>query len=629
MVNRYPYTDFHELNLDWFLGEFKKVMEKVDTLEETVQQFTDFVTNYFDNLDVQQEINNKLDQMAADGTLSALIQPLFDEYKTEIDGIVATQNSTITNINSRTNVLEARMDEFASLPPGATSGNAELLDIRVMETGETAASAGDAVRGQVAYQYTFNKTSNQNLDEPDEFTPNYTTRTTCYINTSGVIVPGSSYNTFGPIALLPNQILYYKGSGSNTTIAMWCEPDTTYISTAHVNTTSEYISLINDSSDVKYIMLCSNAAEDIKISNVIRKYADNFDAANPKYDLFSKFLRTTNVTTELSFDTSDKYATANFVQTTPILLKAGQNIHFRALISASIYALIKCDKNGGNETGLFAGTGAMTSYDYTAPEDMYVKIQPRIVDGVEIYISNPWNDYYNVDDIRHAVATFSFDDMTSDDYKIHDAFIAKGFKCGFALIATATIDEADNVQYLKWQQEGFSMLSHSTDGSTMHNGDMSTSDAVDRFEQSKKRLNDIGYEITGWVTPSSELGSDFQADCRSRYDFAYTSYYGWYPSVYNLGRPPYNTFSEDSAELYRVDIVNSTLADLESAVDLAIANKGLISLYGHAYDFDSTQLSKLNDLLDYIQGKIDSYEMMLLAPNDAYKYFYNVRKEDI
>ena len=629
MINRYPYTDLHELNLDWFLGQFKIVMKKVDTLEETVQQFTEFVTNYFDNLDVQQEVNNKLDQMVADGTLSALIQPLFDEYKAEINGIVATQNATITNINSRTNVLEGRMDEFASLPPGSTSGNAELLDIRVMETGETAASAGDAVRSQAAYQYVLDKATNQTIDEPDEFTPNYTTRATCYINTSGVIVPGSTYNAFGPIAVLPNQIVYFKGTGSNTTIAMWCEPDTTYVSTIFTNSNNMCRSIINDSSDVKYIMLCSTTAETITISNVIRKYADNFNAANPKFDLFSKFLRTNNTTTALDFDTTDRFNTGNYVQTTPILLKAGQNIHFRALVSSSIYALIKCDKNGNNETGLFAGTGAMKSYDYTASEDCYVKIQPRIVDGVYIYISNAWNDYYNVDDVRHAVATFTFDDMSSDDYKIHDAFIAKGFKCGFALIATATIDEADNEQYLKWQQEGFSMLSHSTDGSTMHNGDLSVSDAIDKFEKSKKRLNDIGYEITGWVTPSSGLGSDFQADCRSRYDFAYTSYYGWYPSAYNLGRPPYNTFSQDSAELYRVDFVNSNLADLESAVDLAIANKGLISLYGHAYDFDSTQLTKLNDLLDYIQSKIDSYKIKLLAPNDAYKYFYNVRKEDV
>lgn len=141
-LNKYPYTDFHELNLDWFLEEFKKVTDKVTTLDETVQQFTEFVTNYFDNLDVQQEVNLKLDAMAADGTLRAIIQPMFDEYKGDIDAEVLQQDGRIA-------VLEARMDTFASLPPGSTAGNAEILDIRDDVIGHTWPSAGDAVRGQV------------------------------------------------------------------------------------------------------------------------------------------------------------------------------------------------------------------------------------------------------------------------------------------------------------------------------------------------------------------------------------------------------------------------------------------------------------------------------------------------
>ena len=147
--NKYPYTDFHELNLDWFLAEFKKVYVHVDDLDATVKQFTDFVTNYFNNLDVQVEINNKLDAMAADGSLSALIQPLFDEYKADIDEIVDDQNSTINTQNSRIATLEGRMDTFAHLTDGSTTGDAELADIRVEVDGKTAANAGDAVRQQI------------------------------------------------------------------------------------------------------------------------------------------------------------------------------------------------------------------------------------------------------------------------------------------------------------------------------------------------------------------------------------------------------------------------------------------------------------------------------------------------
>lgn len=96
MINKYPYTDFHELNLDWFLAQFKQLKDdwtvlaadnaefkatmtqKFDTLDHTVQTFTTFVSDYFDNLDVQQEINNKLNEMVADGTLDDLLQPYVD-----------------------------------------------------------------------------------------------------------------------------------------------------------------------------------------------------------------------------------------------------------------------------------------------------------------------------------------------------------------------------------------------------------------------------------------------------------------------------------------------------------------------------------------------------------------------
>lgn len=166
MYNKFPYTDFHELNLDWFLEQFKELMEnwgaqkvdyeqfkldvttefntlsgKFDDLDEAFRDLKSFIENYFENLDVQTEINNKLDEMASDGTLSALIQPLFDEYKTDIDAEVETQDGRIS-------VLEGRMDTFATLAEGSTTGDAELMDIRVGNDGYIYPDAGDAVRGQ-------------------------------------------------------------------------------------------------------------------------------------------------------------------------------------------------------------------------------------------------------------------------------------------------------------------------------------------------------------------------------------------------------------------------------------------------------------------------------------------------
>ena len=56
------------------------------------EQLEDYVNHYFDNLDVQEEINNKLDVMAEDGTLSALVSPFVTEQVTaQIGDTVAVQ----------------------------------------------------------------------------------------------------------------------------------------------------------------------------------------------------------------------------------------------------------------------------------------------------------------------------------------------------------------------------------------------------------------------------------------------------------------------------------------------------------------------------------------------------------
>ena len=50
-----------------------EVIEVAESLTAAFNQLQSFVENYFDNLDVQEEINNKLDEMAEDGTLQEII----------------------------------------------------------------------------------------------------------------------------------------------------------------------------------------------------------------------------------------------------------------------------------------------------------------------------------------------------------------------------------------------------------------------------------------------------------------------------------------------------------------------------------------------------------------------------
>lgn len=112
-----------------------------------------YVNEYFDNLDVQSEIDNKLDKMVSDGTLSSIIKPLFDAYKLTIDAIVTGHDTTIKNFvynyNTKFDAIKNRMDTFTSLPIGSTSGDAEFADAHVGYNGVRYPSIGSAIRNQV------------------------------------------------------------------------------------------------------------------------------------------------------------------------------------------------------------------------------------------------------------------------------------------------------------------------------------------------------------------------------------------------------------------------------------------------------------------------------------------------
>lgn len=86
VLENFPFieADFDALT-EWQLfckigNEINKIVDSENTLGLQVENVTNafielenYVNNYFDNLDVQEEINNKLNEMAADGTLQEIV----------------------------------------------------------------------------------------------------------------------------------------------------------------------------------------------------------------------------------------------------------------------------------------------------------------------------------------------------------------------------------------------------------------------------------------------------------------------------------------------------------------------------------------------------------------------------
>ena len=91
--------------------------EAVTTIATAVEQLQKYVDDYFKNLDVQEEINNKLDEMAADGTLQEIIASY-------LQANVAWTFDTVSDMQASENLIDGSYAQtlgFYSIGDGGAS----------------------------------------------------------------------------------------------------------------------------------------------------------------------------------------------------------------------------------------------------------------------------------------------------------------------------------------------------------------------------------------------------------------------------------------------------------------------------------------------------------------------------
>lgn len=101
--------------------------EQMENVTNAMTNLQNYVNNYFDNLDVQEEINNKLNQMALDGSLTALIKqyidPIYEEYENSI-------NNTVNNLTNKVN-------SYIDNTPQAVSSVSEMTNTHTIYVNTT------------------------------------------------------------------------------------------------------------------------------------------------------------------------------------------------------------------------------------------------------------------------------------------------------------------------------------------------------------------------------------------------------------------------------------------------------------------------------------------------------------
>ena len=117
--NKYPYTDFHELNLDYILKKMKELEADLDELlAEAVRQATENAKAYVDEklADVLQQFNQLKEDVRNLSDQFEGLETAFNAFTVLVDRkIEVIQNnldSRIAGVNARTDALIASNNEF-------------------------------------------------------------------------------------------------------------------------------------------------------------------------------------------------------------------------------------------------------------------------------------------------------------------------------------------------------------------------------------------------------------------------------------------------------------------------------------------------------------------------------------
>ena len=231
----------------------------------------------------------------------------------------------------------------------------------------------------------------------------------------------------------------------------------------------------------------------------------------------------------------------------------------------------------------------------------------------------------DVQTIRKPTISFIFDDglpSTSDLVSLFDSY---GWKCGFAILANSNLSNIKD-NFLSYQSKGYEILSHSTDGVAMQDGSLAIDDVETKMKKSKEILIKNGFNITGWVTPSTWLNNKYFDNLCKYYE------YGFGHLDTNQVVNHHVFWGNDIRQLERWSLQSKTLEQTKAEIDATINECGYLCFYAHAYPStvnDNFTIENMKIIMDYIKKYIDNGKVQVLTPRCAINDYYRVRHSDL
>lgn len=231
----------------------------------------------------------------------------------------------------------------------------------------------------------------------------------------------------------------------------------------------------------------------------------------------------------------------------------------------------------------------------------------------------------DVQTIRKPTISFIFDDglpSTSDLVSLFDSY---GWKCGFAILANSNLPNIKD-NFLSYQSKGYEILSHSTDGVAMQDDSLTIDDVETKMKKSKEILINNGFNITGWVTPSTWLNNKYFDNLCKYYEYGF----GHLDTNQVIYRHTF--WGNDIRQLERWSLQSKTLEQTKAEIDLTINECGYLCFYAHAYPStvnDNFTIENMKIIMDYIKKYIDNGKVQVLTPRCAINDYYTVRHSDL